>query len=46
MGGDTYMVVRDGEETCFNFNDAVHATPDDYRTRCIADLLSRYGKPD
>jgi hypothetical protein len=46
MGGDTYMVVRDGDETCFNFNDAVHATPDDYRTRCIADLLSRYGKPD
>lgn len=46
MGGDTYMVIDDGDEICFNFNDAVHATPDDYQERCIADLLSRYRAPD
>ena len=46
MGGDTYMVIDDGEEICFNFNDAVHATPDDYQADCIADLLARYRRPD
>jgi hypothetical protein len=46
MGGDTFMVIDDGKEVCFNFNDAVHATPDDYQERCIADLLSRYRGPD
>ncbi len=46
LGGDTYMVIDDGGEICFNFNDAVHAAPDAYQARCIDDLLSRYRAPD
>lgn len=43
---DTLMVVDDGEEVCFNLNDAVHATPLEIQDRIIDDLTRRYGRAD
>lgn len=43
---DTLMVIDDGEQVCFNLNDAVHALTEPRRSTVIQDLSARYGQVD
>lgn len=45
-GDDTLMVVGDGEETCINLNDALHAAPQRIQRDVTRDLAKRYGRAD
>ncbi|MGD2084038.1 MAG: hypothetical protein PVF91_13835, partial [Chromatiales bacterium] len=45
-GGDTYLVLSDGEETLINFNDAVHPLPTHIRNRFIARERKLNGRID
>ena len=45
-GGDTFLVIDDGNEICFNLNDALHAAPKFIQEQITNDLTRRYGAAD
>ena len=45
-GADTLMALTDGNETCLNLNDALHAAPREVQDRFCAKLSELYGRPD
>ena len=46
MGGDSMMVVTDGQEVCVNLNDALHATPNWFQAKFIPWLKKEYPSID
>ena len=44
--GDTLMVVSDGQETCVNLNDALHAAPANVQESIAHYLVGRYAQAD
>jgi hypothetical protein len=45
-GGDTLLVLKQGDEVCVNLNDALHAAPEDVQDRFITRLNSSFPNPD
>lgn len=45
-GGDTLLVISDGEQTCINLNDAIHAAPAYIQEQTIGRLKQLFGRPD
>lgn len=45
-GGDTLLVISDGDQTCINLNDAIHTAPARIQERVIENLKQQFGRPD
>jgi hypothetical protein len=45
-GGDTFLIINDGKEICFNLNDALHSAPNFIQDQVTDDLTRRYGGAD